>query len=153
MTSLPARAALRSLQLTWLAFLVSALIYGIVIRFLVPTVGSWKSIIARDAIQLSLQIAAISIFLIAMATSRLLMRKASSLRPRITPVFEVTSSIRQALMIRWAMFESVAVLGFISAFIGRQSLLITPFLLASLIGFLSSFPSEKFIRTAQGEIV
>lgn len=144
---------MRSLQLIWLAFLMSAVIYGVVIRLMIPDLGEWNRIASGDPVQLALQIAAISIFLVAMATSRLLMGKASALRPRITPVFEVTAAIRQALLIRWAMFESVAVLGFISAFVGRQALLIAPFLLASLIGFLSSFPSERFIRSSQGEHV
>ena len=148
-------ATLRVLQMVWSVNLVSIFLYGMALYAVVSPAaeGGFGKVISREPLVLTLQIGALILFFAAMAVSRLLLRKAAMLRARIAPTFELVSGARTALLIRWGMFEAIAVFGLVAAFIGGSRGIYLPFFLASIFGFVSSFPSERFIRAAQGEMV
>jgi len=147
--------ALRFLQTIWSANLVGIFIYGALVFAFAPEApdGAFGNIVSREPGILALQIVALIIFFAAMAVSRMLLKKVSILRPRIPPAFDLVRGTRNALLIRWSMYEAVAILGFAAALLGGSRGLYLPFFLAALIGFVSSFPSERFVRAAQGELV
>ena len=157
MTSSPAsaQATLRFLQTMWAANLAGIFLYGGLAYAIAR--GDPDSplgvLVSREPLILTLQISALILFFTAMAVSRMLLRKASMLRPRIAPAFELVKGVRHALLIRWSMYEAVAILGFVASLLGDSRGLYLPFFLAALIGFVSSFPSERFVRAAQGELV
>lgn len=150
-----AQATLRFLQLMWAASLAGIFLYGGLVFAIAK--GDPDSalglMVSREPLILTMQISALILFFAAMAVSRMLLRKAAMLRPRIAPAFELMKGVRHALLIRWSMYEAVAILGLIASLLGDSRGLYLPFFLAALIGFVSSFPSERFVRSAQGEIV
>ena len=62
------------------------------------------------------------------------------------PVSMVPNEIRVALIIRFAMLESVAIFGLVCAFIYHDARLFIPPAMLSLAGFLMAFPSESLIQ-------
>lgn len=149
------RNLLKTLQIVWIANVSAPIIYGVVLFLLLqPTRETFaRTLVTREPLLIAFQIIALILFFAAMALSRFLLRAAAAARPRIAPTFEIVPATRKALMVRWAMFSGVAALGLLTAFLGNSRGLYIPFFLASLIGFLSSFPSERFIRSAQGELI
>jgi hypothetical protein len=149
-------ASLRSLQVIWLAFLFSIVIYAIV-SWIIPvtpdvgdrtrTLDSWFS----DPLSIALHIAGIASIAAGYFVPIIMIRQMRSRghgpaeREPIS-AFEVVPEIRTALLVRYVLFETAAVLGLVLAVISGYWQLFLPLGLISLLALLFSSPSAELIR-------
>lgn len=80
---------------------------------------------------------------------KLIVRTAAKNLPQPKNENEVVQLAFPAFVIRLAFAEAISVLGFVAANLGQKAVLITPFMLLTLVIFVLSFPKYSFFRDLQ----
>jgi hypothetical protein len=64
---------------------------------------------------------------------------------------EIMQSVFVVWIVRWALLESITMIGFVSSMLSAQPVVIYPFAAVSFIGFALTFPTEEKIRASARE--
>jgi hypothetical protein len=150
-------ASVRLVRMIWFSLLMSIVFYGsIVFMSVTPPVpesaaaGSALEAALSDPVIVALHLAGLVIFASAFPLSSSLFRRGASDSPVASftgsTALEVAPRARLALILRWALFESAAVLGLIAALLAADPRLFLPLGGLAAAGFLLSFPSDPFLR-------
>lgn len=142
-------ASIRLMRIIWMAMVISVLLYGIVAWMM--TRGGHAEHSPEQTLQLpTVQVLyglGVMMFILSSVVPRVVLRGRGEERQHGNPPSHVIpSEIRMALIIRFAMLESVAIFGLVCAFLFHDARLFVPPASLSLVGFLMAFPSESLIQ-------
>lgn len=147
--------SLQSLQIIWVAMLVSVFVYALVAWLFASTVAPMDPVAGTGVghpLILALHAAGLAILVMAFLLPRILLRQPApdDLRPvtaAAPSAFSVKSRVARALTVRWAMAEAVGVLGLVSAFLVGQWEWFIPLGGLSVAALLFAYPTEAAVRT------
>lgn len=142
-------ASIRLMRIIWMAMVISVLLYGIV-AWMMTRGGQAGHPVEQTLQQPTVQVLyglGVMMFILSSVVPRLVLRgRGEGLHLGRPPASVVPKEIRLALIIRFAMLESVAIFGLVCAFLFHDARLFVPPASLSLVGFLMAFPSESLIR-------
>lgn len=133
------------LPIIWFAIVSSLLIYAFVGWFTLrtPRPGSerpWQESLQQPVV-LALYIAGVAMFFASLAIPKVIAGRSSGTTQQ--------SPVRQALIVRWALAESIAIFGLVAAFVSGHLELMIPLWLVSLVAVVIAFPSESTIAAME----
>ncbi len=136
----------RLLQILWIAFLPTPVILGVLAwvaaRLAVPADREGVSVSLSDPLVLVFALAAVVIFIVATQLSRFLEPRSDGLNEQ--------QNLQQfalvMLLLRCALFESIAIIGFLLALLRGASAATVPFMLLALVGLILSRPSSGWTK-------
>ncbi len=140
-----------TLTLLWMAFLMTQILFC-----LVP----WVAAMNQQPVQtppwaMVLPLIALMDLALGSVLSRVLLTRAGqalrtqsgTTRPSDTDVLRAGFT---ALLIRWALFEFVTLIGMFHALLAMQPLIVVPYAAAATLGILISVPRAASLRSAMG---
>lgn len=141
-------ASIRLMRMIWVAMVISVLLYGFIAWTL--TRGGDLRPPVEETIQLpTVQVLyglAVMMFILSSVLPRIVLRGRGDELHHEKPHTSVPNEIRLALILRFAMLESVAIFGLVCAFMFSDGRLFIPPAMLSLVGFLMAFPSESLFQ-------
>lgn len=142
-------ASIRLMRIIWMAMVISVLIYGF-ITWTLTRRGEPRPPVEETIQQPTVQVLyglGVMMFILSSVLPRMVLRGKDDGRQRgKAPGSGVPNEIRVALIIRFAMLESVAIFGLICAFMYNDGRLFFPPAMLSLVGFLMAMPSESLFQ-------
>ena len=141
--------SIRVLRVIWAAMVFSVLLYGFIAWTL--TRGGEARPPVEETIQLpavqALYGLGVMMFILSAVIPRMVLRGRGEGIHQARPVGSaVPNEVRVALIIRFAMLESVAIFGLVCAFMFHDARLFVPPAMLSLVGFVMAFPSESLMQ-------
>ena len=130
------------LQILWIAFLPTPVILGVLAwvaaRIAAPGQTEGVSASVSDPLVLVFALAAVVIFIVATQLGRFLEPRTGG--PNEQQNLQQFSLVM--LLLRCALFESIAIIGFLLALLRGASVATVPFMLLALVGLILSRPSS-----------
>lgn len=147
--------SLQTVQLFWVALFAAVLVYGAIAWLVagesVSPVGQRLEDWLRNPVALALYLLGVADFILAFVIPRMIPRlrpRAEAPAPTAAPsAFAIPHEVTTALIVRYAMLETAAILGLVAALLLRDWRLYLGLGGLSLVGFLLSFPSERLVRS------
>jgi len=142
-------ASIRLMRIIWMAMVISVLIYGF-IAWTFTRGGEPKPPVEETIQHSTVQVLyglGVLMFILSSVLPRMVLRgRGVGLHHARPHASIVPNEIRLALIIRFAMLESVAIFGLVCAFMFNDGRLFIPLAMLSLVGFLMALPSESLFQ-------
>ncbi len=145
---------LQVLQVAWVAMCVAVVIYGVV-AFLVAGANAApeRSDPFANPLVIALHLAGFASIVAGLVVVPMILRARRDREPNVPPQpgapFVLTQQLMQAMIVRFALFESAAIMGLVLAFVTGVWILAVPLGLAALSALMLSFPSEEKLRALE----
>ncbi|HVT45305.1 MAG TPA: hypothetical protein VMT00_13050 [Thermoanaerobaculia bacterium] len=142
----------RVLAIVWTGLLLSLFAYlGIawfVLRGRIVAELSWVEWL-RQPIVAGLHLAGIAMLVASFFLPGMIMRSSRPDPPTISDPLPAPSDprISQAIIVRYALLESIAIFGFVIALVTGNLVLMLPLWVVSAVAFLLAYPSENLLAT------
>lgn len=135
-----------TIQIIWFAMVMAVVLYGVIAWIVAgpqPPIMRWNEmpVVALLGAGVIMLVAA---FLV---PSLLLHGRADDVSGmRVAPAYSVPARVQRALIMRFALLESGAIMGLVAAFLGHSVQLYFPLGFLAIVGMLLSFPNDSLIR-------
>lgn len=140
---------LLSLQIVWVALLLSLGIYAVIAYTVAKQVANGAQLAPLPAMQMAFAMISLSSVTVAYVLSRKLLKQAIGTDdPATLPVAKLARLAFTPWILRMAMTESVGIFGLLMAMLTGQPSSGLPFLIVSALVMLTHLPNEKALRTA-----
>jgi len=138
----------RTLPIIWVALLMSVAIYGaiawIAARGRAVEPGSGFS----NLLVIVLCAAALGTLVASLVVSRIVASSGDARTPNAPSAYRpITHAAQNAIVIRWAMTEAVAIFGLVGAFVTGDWVVFVPFGVVGFFGILLAAPTDDRLRT------
>jgi hypothetical protein len=142
----PGPARLLSIQIVWGALLSTVIGYVAIAYLTIPPGEKPEDL---GAFELVLALLALSTLSLSFVIPKKLLGKAiGNDDPEALSIEDLTARVFSPWIIRMAMTESAAVLGFVAAMGSRQPSKILPFVVISALAMLTTLPTDRSLRLA-----
>jgi hypothetical protein len=141
---------LSTMRVIWGALLVSLGLYVFVAVQKQPTPFVFNLSAANPQNMVEMVISGMAVLMVALAfvlPNMFLIRAKKSVGPQ-TDVRQMARYYFVPFIVRLALLESCTLYGFAMSFMRRDAMIMLPFVLISIVGYLMSFPTEAGIRAS-----